>query len=71
MESRGMENLKSKAIPFSAMEETWWWCSKHRDGKGMYVRHKPENHVKWLKMKKGVPRFVETDWLPGKPTEEP
>ena len=41
--------------------KTWWWCSQHREGQGLYVRHKPENHDKWLAMKKGGPAFRETD----------
>lgn len=26
--------------------KTFWWCSKHDDGKGMYVCHPPEDHDK-------------------------
>ena len=24
----------------------WWWCPKHNNGAGMYVRHPPEEHDK-------------------------
>lgn len=24
----------------------WWWCTKHQDGKGLYVRHAPADHGK-------------------------
>ena len=24
----------------------WWWCPQHNDKKGLYVRHKPEDHGK-------------------------
>lgn len=41
--------------------KTWWWCPQHRDGQGLYVRHKPENHDKWLAMKKGGPPFREQE----------
>ena len=27
--------------------KTWWWCSKHNSGKGLYVRHPPADHDKW------------------------
>ena len=42
--------------------KTWWWCPQHNQGKGMYVRHKPENHDKWLAAKNaGGPFFVEQE----------
>lgn len=41
--------------------KTWWWCPQHRDGKGLYVRHKPENHDKWLASKTGGPAFREQE----------
>ena len=41
--------------------KTWWWCPQHNDGKGLYVRHKPENHDKWLKSKTGGPAFREQE----------
>lgn len=25
-------------------DKTWYWCSQHQDGKGLYVTHKPEEH---------------------------
>ena len=28
-------------------DKPWWWCPNHNKGKGLYVRHKPENHSKW------------------------
>ena len=28
-------------------DKPWWWCPNHNKGKGLYVRHKPENHAKW------------------------
>ena len=31
--------------------KTWWWCPNHNEGKGLYVRHKPENHEKWVESK--------------------
>ena len=31
--------------------KTWGWCPNHNNGKGMYVRHKPENHEKWVATK--------------------
>lgn len=31
----------------------WWWCPNHMDGKGMYVRHPPEDHAEW-QSKKGI-----------------
>jgi hypothetical protein len=34
-------------------DKTWWWCPNHNDGKGMYVRHKPENHAAWKAAKEG------------------
>ena len=40
---------------------TWWWCPQHNEGKGLYVRHKPENHGKWLASKNGGPPFREQD----------
>ena len=33
---------------------TWWWCPKHKlEGQfdGLYVRHKPEDHVDWQQKK--------------------
>ena len=39
--------------------KTWWWCPNHNDGKGLYVRHKPENHEKWAASK--GQRFRYTD----------
>ena len=41
--------------------KTWWWCPQHHEGKGLYVRHKPENHDKWLASKTGGPRFCEQE----------
>ena len=33
--------------------KTWHWCDKqHNDGKGMYVRHHPDDHTDWLAAKK-------------------
>ncbi len=32
--------------------KTWWWRPKHCGRKGLYVRHKPENHSKWVEAKK-------------------
>ena len=32
--------------------KTWWWCPKHNDGKGLYVRHPAKDHDKWLHSKK-------------------
>lgn len=26
--------------------KTWFWCSQHNDGKGLYVTHRPEDHGK-------------------------
>ena len=26
---------------------TWWWCPNHNEGKGLYVRHPPQDHDKW------------------------
>ena len=31
--------------------KTWWWCPRHREGKGMYVTHKPEDHDTWAAAK--------------------
>ena len=39
---------------------TWWWWPRHNDGKGLYVRHKPENHEKWEEAKKKGERFTES-----------
>jgi len=27
-------------------DKTWYWCTKHNKGKGLYVTHKPEDHDK-------------------------
>jgi len=32
--------------------KTWWWCPQHNDGKGLYVRHPPGDHAKWLNSKR-------------------
>ena len=32
--------------------KTWWWCPNHNDGKGLYVRHPPKDHDRWLHSKK-------------------
>jgi hypothetical protein len=32
--------------------KTWWFCKKHNDGKGLYVRHPPGDHDAWAESKK-------------------
>ena len=32
--------------------KTWWWCPQHNEGKGLYVRHPPGDHAKWLHSKR-------------------
>ena len=41
--------------------KTWWWCPHHSKGKGLYVRHRPENHQKWLNGKTTGTFFCEQD----------
>ncbi len=42
-----MEWQHKKIGPSVKVEDkTWWWCPKHCGGKGLYVKHKPENHDK-------------------------
>ena len=39
--------MKKKGDKIVVDQKTWWWCPDHNKGKGMYVRHKPENHAAW------------------------
>ena len=42
--------------------KTWWWCSQHNDGKGMYVRHPPSDHAEWLRCKNSdSERYISPD----------
>ena len=46
-------------------DRKWYWCHhQHNDGKGMYVTHKPEDHVTWSqnrKNKKGKKNSAENN----------
>ena len=33
-------------------DKTWRWCPQHNKGKGLYVRHPPGDHAKWLRSKR-------------------
>jgi hypothetical protein len=45
----------TKSLGASCEKEgkTWYWCHhQHNEGKGMYVTHKPDDHVSWKDKKK-------------------
>lgn len=42
--------------------KTWWWCSEHNNGQGMYVRHPPADHETWRQKKKTGERYTAPDY---------
>ena len=49
----------------------WWWCPKHNSGKGMYVRHPPEEHDDWERLKKSGGKYIPLDYRSSdQPSEE-
>jgi hypothetical protein len=41
--------------------KTWWWCERHNDGKGLYVRHPPSDHDEWKRCKKSGEFYKQPD----------
>ena len=42
--------------------KNWWWCEQHNNGKGMYVRHPPNEHADWAARKKAGEKYVPPDY---------
>ena len=48
----------------------WWWCPRHNEGKGMYVRHPPGEHDEWHAAKKSGNTYLPPDYRRDKPSEK-
>ena len=61
--TNGPEEWKfGKVSNTKQMYKTWWWCSEHDNGQGMYVRHPPAKHDKWRQKKKAGERYIAPDY---------
>ena len=43
----------------------WWWCPKHNDGKGMYVRHPPHEHDESVERRRAGQKYIPPDYRRG------
>ena len=47
-----MEIINSLSSTMNKEGKDWWWCPKHRNGKGFRARHKHKDHGKPLQLRK-------------------
>jgi hypothetical protein len=40
----------------------WWWCTEHCNGRGMYVRHPPNEHDLWAERKRAGQKYLPPDY---------